>query len=174
MYIYLYNIVKKEVNMGLKNNYKLLSLDLSLSNSGVSVFNSDGYPEYITSISTDSKMDRNKRLKFFGDELNKIMERYSISEVSIEKGFSRYNKSTQAIYQIQGVALYILNSLPIYFYESSSVKKIITDRGNSGKQEVQENILKRYPNIKFDDLDQSDSVAVGIVHLIKKGILKDG
>lgn len=154
----------------MKNEY-ILALDLSLSNSGVTVFNSDGLPECITSISTDSRSERGKRLKFIGDELQKIIDKYPIKEVAIEKGFSRYNKSTAALYQVQGVALYVLNDYPAFFYPSSSIKKLIAGKGNASKQSVQEAVLKRYPDIEFDDLDQSDSVAVGIFYLIEKGIL---
>lgn len=151
----------------------ILALDLSLSNSGASVLNYDGLPEYICSIPTSSKMERGKRLKFIGDELEKIIEKYVITEVAIEQGFSRYNKSTQAIYQTQGVALYVLNEYPVFFYASSSVKKKISNKGNASKKSVQEAVLKRYPDLEFEDFDQSDSVAVGIVHLIEKGVLKD-
>lgn len=151
-------------------NYTL-ALDLSLSNSGVSVFNSDGYPEYIFSISTDSRAERGKRLRFIGDELQRITEEYDIVEVAIEKGFSRYNKSTQALYSVIGVALYILYEFPIFFYPSSTIKKQIAGKGNASKQSVQKEILRRYPDVEFEDLDQSDSVAVGVVHFMKKGIL---
>lgn len=161
------------VKMKKKENYKLLALDLSLSNSGVAVFGSDGYPECVYSISTNSSEKRGKRLKFIGDELQRIIEEYPILEVAIEKGFSRYNRSTQALYNVMGVALYILHDLPVFFYASSSIKKKIANKGNASKKSVQEAVLKRYPDLKFEDFDQSDSVAVGIVHLIEKGILKD-
>jgi crossover junction endodeoxyribonuclease RuvC len=155
-----------------KEEKYILCLDLSLSNSGVSVLGADGHPECVYSISTNSKDERNKRLKLIGDELKKTIEKYSISEVAMEMGFSRYRKSTEILYNVQGVARYILSEYPMFSYASSSVKKTVAGRGNSSKKEVQDAILKRYPTVRLDDFDQSDSLAVGVTHLIEKGTLK--
>ncbi len=150
----------------------LMAVDLSLSNTGVAIFSLDGKPIKVISISTDSKKERGERLKEIADGIIEIKQGYNLEEIVIEQGFSRYALSTQALYNVQGVILYLLCEYPHFFYAPSTIKKVITGKGNASKAKVQEIVSEIFPDLKIEDNDQSDAVAAGIAHLIEKGVLR--
>jgi crossover junction endodeoxyribonuclease RuvC len=117
---------------------QLLSLDLSLSNSGGCVFNIfNGKPIYVFSIPTNSKQEHRERLKIIGDKLVDVKQSYDISLVVFEKGFSRFEASTQAIFKVVGVASYIFANCQQEFYAPSTIKKVLTGNGKADKSEVE-------------------------------------
>jgi len=150
----------------------LMAVDLSLSNTGIALFTYNGKPLKILSISTNSKEERSKRLREIGQAIIDIKNNYNLSEIVIEQGFYRYATSTQTLYQVQGVLLYLLHEYPHYFYAPSTIKKIVTGKGNASKLKVQEIISQVFPLLEFEDTDQSDAVAVALAHMIKTGILR--
>jgi crossover junction endodeoxyribonuclease RuvC len=153
----------------------VLALDLSLSNSGVAVFNSEEDLLYFTSIPTDSKNSQQVRIKNIIEKIISVAEEYAPKVVVFEKGFFRFIKSTAILNRVLGAAMFALVDYPLYFYESSSVKKMVAGRGNADKKTVQESVCKRYPVAHFDDYDQSDACAVGMAFFMcdKDLIFKD-
>lgn len=149
-----------------------MGLDLSLSNSGVALFEPSGNLLSVLSISTSPKEERSERLREIGQAIIEIKNNYNLFEVAIEQGFYRYAASTQTLYQVQGVILYILHDIPCYFYAPSTIKKVVTGKGNASKMKVQEMVSEIFPDLVFDDNDQSDAVAIGLAHLIKTGIIR--
>jgi Holliday junction resolvasome RuvABC endonuclease subunit len=55
------------------------------------------------------------------------------------------------------------------FYPPATVKKSITQRGNSTKEEVRGFVTKKFPNIPMDNCDISDAVAIGMCYFNKEG-----
>ena len=152
----------------------LLSLDLSISSPGIAIFSDSGSPELITSLQTSSKDETKDRLKEIGNFLEEIKNQYKITEVAFERGFTRYNRSTQTLYEVLGVAMYIFHDYTQFFYAPSTIKKIVTGNGKSDKKIVEEYVLKMWPTLTFTDNDQSDACAVGMCHMIKTGKIKNG
>lgn len=156
--------VMKEAFYYMKNKY-IYGLDLSLSNSGIAIFNFDGLPEFVGSVATKSSDKYPTRLKIIADEIIRLTEKYPPKIAAFESGFYRFPASTQALYRVQGVLMYLLHDVEQFFYPPSKVKKIVTGKGNASKKSVQEFVKHRFPELEFDNTDQSDAVGVIIAYL---------
>lgn len=139
---------------------------------GVTVFDlGTMLPIHIDSISTNSKYTHGKRLYEIAKFIHEIKERYPPESISIERGFTRHNTSTQVIYRVHGLVNYLFHDIEQYYYSPKEVKEVV-DSGDATKRLVQEIIKYKFPQIKFKNEDESDSFAVGICHLTKTGKLK--
>lgn len=156
-----------------KMNY-VWALDLSLSNSGISIFDEFGNIIYIDSIPTTAKDNTAVRLHLIADKLLDIKKNYPPLKIIFEKSFHRFNISTEQIYRVVGVVEYLFWDVDKIYYASTTVKKEVASKGNSKKNDVEKIIKEKYPNIKFKNLDESDSFAVGLTYFYKEGILKNG
>lgn len=159
--------LRKE-NMCIKYLY---ALDLSLNSTGVCIFSIDGNFIKAETIDTHSLKKTQEKLKMIGDKFNYLIKEYEPQVIVIEKGFTRYNTSTQALFRVHGLANYIFCEYEQIYYASSSIKKAITGKGNSNKKEVRNAILKNNPSLVFKSDDESDAYALALVHFmeIKKG-----
>ncbi len=160
-----------------KKKAYLLSLDLSLSNSGYTVFEfnaekSDAKPVVVGSINTKKIKARSSKLKFIADEIIKIKNKYNLVDVIIEDGFYRFKVPTLALFSVIGVVQYVLDGIPQKLYKPNSIKLTVGGRGEATKKEVLDGVLTYFNWLEFDNFDQSDSTAVGIKHLVETGILK--
>ena len=151
-------------------NY-ILAIDPSLSNTGICLFDTIGNPIKTMSIPTTSKQSHGERLKIIADVLLGLRQQYPITLIVLESGFSRHAVSTQVLYRVRGVIDYLFYDIPEICYAPSSIKKIICGNGRADKIEVQEKIMKLYPDLKFDNMDQSDSVGIGLSYFIEQGII---
>lgn len=139
-----------------------------MSNSGISIFNIDTFESvHITSIETNPKQEHGKRLHTQREFIRELIDEYPPYEVAIEKGFTRFNNATQVIFRVVGIFNEVLHKYPQFYYAPTTVKKIITGNGQAKKELLIDAILKRYPDIKFANTDESDSFGVGITHLVK-------
>lgn len=143
-----------------------IALDLSLSNSGICMFNKNGKPLKIYSIPTSSKDDTGVRLKTIGTSLVNIRKEYDIDVAVFEKGFTRFNISTQTIFKVVGVASYIFYDCTQLFYAPSTVKKIVCGKGNVGKDEVETEMKRVFPFLTFANQDESDAVSIGHAYFL--------
>lgn len=140
-----------------------------MSNSGIAIFDIENFkPIYITSIKTNPKHDYGQRLHTQRNSIKELIRQYPPYEIAIEKGFTRFNKSTQVIYRVVGVFNEVLHSYSQFYYTPTSVKKTIANNGQAKKEVIQDKILKVFPNIEFNNQDESDAVAVAITHLVHK------
>lgn len=150
----------------------IIALDLSLSSTGVSIFNQDGRIQKIITIETDSKSETQFRLKKLGKELLKIKKEFSPIKIIIESGFTRFNISTQMLFRCHGVAQYIFSDIEQIYYYPMTIRKIVCGKGNVDKKTLQNFILNKYKNVKFKNMDESDSFGIGLAYFMDKGILK--
>lgn len=146
-------------------------LDLSLSNSGVAIFEEKGKPVCVFSIPTAPKFSIAERLKVIGDGFLGYIDEYPPSVVAFESGFYRYVPSTQALYRVSGVAIYIFSNYPQFFYPPSTIKKTICGKGNATKDEVRNRIIEAFPFLNIENEDQSDALGVGLTYFIQNRIL---
>ena len=146
-----------------------ICFDLSMSNTGVAIFDDAGECVSLVSIETKKEDSHPFRLQTIGKAFKKIKKEYKPSLVIVEESFSRFNNSTHAIYKVRGVMEYVFYDIPMEFYHGTTVRKEVLGRGNSTKEEIQDYIIKSNPKIKFEDLDQSDAFALYLCHLKKKG-----
>lgn len=147
------------------------ALDLSLNSTGVAIFTNNGVLVEYTSIDTTHEKDLRGKLVLIANEYKKFMKVYPVEKIVMEQGFTRYNVSTQMIFRCVGLTNYIFSEYEQISIPATTVKKILTNKGNCGKEDVQKAVLDIYPKLKFSNYDQSDAVAVGIAFFRKECIL---
>lgn len=150
----------------------LYGLDLSMNNTGVTIFSLDTYePIHICSIPTNDKEPHGKRLKYIADEINKLKEQYPPKIVAIERGFSRFNTSTQVIYRVHGLINYLFYDVEQVYYPPKKIKEAII-KGDATKLLVRKTIESKYTYVKFENEDESDSFSIALCYLISKGFIE--
>jgi len=148
----------------------VIGLDLSLSSTGICVFDNDGkYMECMT-IETTPKEQLGKKLKQIADAFIFIEKKYKPDVVVIEKGFTRYNFSTQQLFRVHGVANYIFHKYKQVYIPSASIKKIVGGAGNMKKDEIRNAIVSLFPNIKFKSMDESDAFSICLAYFIMNNV----
>ena len=144
-----------------------------MSTTGVSIFDLDTLqPVFIGSVTTKAKETHGVRLNDIREYLKGLIAEYPPYEVAIEQAFTRFNKATQVIYRVHGICNELFHEYEQFYYAPTTVKKIVSGNGQSKKDVVQQAILKRFPDIEFENEDQSDSSGVAISHLITKHKMK--
>ena len=151
----------------------LYGLDLSMTNTGIAIFDIDTYqPVLITSVSTNDKDEYGNRLYTQREYMKKLIKEYPPNEIAIEKGFTKFNTATQVVYRVHGVTQEVFHEYSQWYYAPTTIKKVITGNGKSNKDVVQASILKKYPNLDFANNDESDATGIALTHLIKKHKMK--
>jgi len=150
----------------------ILALDLSLSSTGAVVFSENGKHKEIITIETSPNDETPIRLKIIANRLKKIKKQYDIKTVVIERGFTRFNTSTQQIFRCHGIANYIFAGIPQIYYSSKSIRKIVLGNGNAKKEEVRDFILKKYKKIKFKNMDETDAMSIGLCFFMDEENIK--
>lgn len=149
----------------------VICFDISLSNTGITVFDDVGKVLEITNVDTNKEKTHPLKLKRIEKEVKKLKSKYKPTVIIMEQSFTRFNKSTQAIYKVRGVIELVFWDVEQVAYHATTIRKELLNKGNAKKDEIQKYILDNYPNLEFKDFDQSDSFAVGLCYFKKKGIL---
>lgn len=143
-----------------------------MANSGIVIFDLKTHkPVHISSIETNDKHTHGKRLYIIAQEILKLKDTYKPSVIVIERGFSRFNTSTQVVYRVHGLINYLFHDIEQIYYPPKTVKEAII-KGDASKKVVREMIERIYPDVKFDNEDQSDAFAVGLTYLIKNKLIE--
>jgi Holliday junction resolvasome RuvABC endonuclease subunit len=136
--------------------------------SGLVIFDIETFePVLITSIPTNSRKSHGERLYMIAKRIKEITKEYPPSVIAIERGFSRFNTSTQVIYRVHGIVNCMFWDLPQWYYPPKTVKEAILN-GSATKKAIQNRILQEYPDIQFANEDESDAFAVGLTALIRE------
>jgi len=136
--------------------------------SGIAIINMDTLePIHITSIKTNDKLDHGYRLHQQREFMKPIIKKYPPEVVFYEKGFTNFNVATQVIFRVVGVFNELLKDYKTEYLAPTTVKKTITSNGKSSKEVLQKALIKKYPNVKFKNTDESDALAVVYTGMIK-------
>ena len=149
-----------------KHQY-IYGLDLSMSDTGVTIFDGDK-PVFIGSIATNPKKTHGERLKEIYDFLSFLKDKYTPDVVCIERGFNRFNKSSEAVWKVAGIVNMLFYEVAQVYYSPNEVKATLVN-GKASKEEVANKIIEIYPEVNFKNNDESDSFAIVVTHLIKTG-----
>lgn len=149
----------------------IFAFDISLSNTGIVVFNDAGKFLEKISIATHEEKTHPLKLRKIEKTIKKLKNKYKPSLIVIEESFTKFNKSTQAIYKVRGVVEILFWDTEQVFFHATTIRKQLLGKGNAKKEEVQAFINKKYKSVVFDDMDQSDAFAVGLCYFNKKGII---
>lgn len=148
-----------------KHQY-IYGLDLSMSDTGVTIFDGDK-PVFVGSIATNPKKTHGERLKEIYDFLSFLKDKYTPDVVCIERGFNRFNKSSEAVWKTHGIVNLLFYDKEMVYYSPTTVKATLVG-GKASKEELENKILELYPDVKFRNNDESDSFAIVLTHLYKE------
>jgi len=143
------------------------SFDLSLSNTGFCIWDLDGNPLHVFSVKTTDKQSHPNRLRTIGNFILGKKEAFPTELIVIESGFTKFNKSTQALFKVLGVIQYLFYDCKQIFYASTTIKKAVCGYGKATKDQVAYIILQEYPNLQINNDDESDAVAIGVCHFLE-------
>src|SRR5205085_1813748 len=168
--------IRKQRKIGemASKGFYLFGLDISLKNTGVAIFNLESKQfVYIGSFNTESlratkeykNLDINSlKLGKLAEWFRSLVEEYPPYFASIEQMIKvdRRDKSgknigvnideLKGIAKATGVIQEILCKVPTKFYYPSEAKATII-RGNASKETVQNEILRHFPDLKFNNFD---------------------
>lgn len=161
MYIGIYGSIKMYI----------LALDVSLVNTGGSVFDKEGNLIEVFSVSTSSKDSTQVRLKKIADFFISLKKRYEFELVVFERGFTQFSNATQQIFRCVGVINCLLWKSEQIYIPATTVKKTVTGSGKADKEQVKKAVLKQWKHIEINNDDESDSLAVGLTYFKQQGIL---
>jgi crossover junction endodeoxyribonuclease RuvC len=145
--------------------YKLIALDLSLVNSGYTVFEVHrGYMEVLEfgTIPTDSKLETGKRLQIIGKALTDLKIEFEPRVVVIERVFSRYEKATAQLNKVLGIAEMVFSGCFQKTIPPNTVKRMLTGDGFADKNAVKEAVLQKFPELENGGLDVTDSAGLAL------------
>ena len=167
--------------------YFLYGIDASLKNTGVAIFDLETKEfVYVGSFSTESikATKEYKNLEINSLKLHKLSEWFkNLTEqyppyfvafeqmVKVEREHGVNINEIKAIAKATGVVQEIVWNVPQEYYYPSTVKSHIIS-GNATKEMVKSKILEIYPDLIFDNLDESDACAVALTQLIEVGIVQ--
>lgn len=150
-------------------NRYLYALDISMECTGVSIFDIDSFDSICTfSLKTNKSKQHGERLYSQIKILNPYIDKYPPCVVVAERGFSRFNTSTQVIYMVHGIMQVLFRKTPIIYYPPKKVKLIVSGKGDATKKKLEEIIREKYPHLTFSNNDESDAFSVGVAHLISQ------
>ena len=157
-----------------------------MESTGFCIFDEDMKPVLIDSIPTKKSQSHGKRLKVIAVKMAELKTNYPTKTIVIERGFSRFNTSTQVIYMVHGLVKFLFYDCEQIYYPPKKVKSFILN-GNATKKQIREEIKKRYPNIEFSKIEkknkktkeiiieenenESDAFSVGLTYFIDKKII---
>jgi crossover junction endodeoxyribonuclease RuvC len=164
------------------NDFRILSLDLSLSSPGFAVISvTDRIPTLVdvSHVKTNAKQTHGQRLADIQTKLIAFVSRHApYDEVVREKGFSLHATTTQALFKVVGVIdLTFADDGAITEISPTTVKKTVTGDGKADKVAVEvavRRILRLPPLFRFATDDESDAAAVGLTYLIAEGLINGG
>ena len=149
----------------------ILALDVSLVNTGGSVFDKEGNVIEVFSVPTSAKDSTQVRLKKIADFFIALKKKYEFELVVFEKGFSKFAGATQQIFRVIGVINCLLWKSEQIYIAATTVKKTVSGSGKADKEQVKKAVLKQWKDIEVNNDDESDSLAVGLTYFKQQGIL---
>ena len=65
---------------------------------------------------------------------------------------------------------YLFQDCLQFSYAPSTIKKVVAGSGKADKKDVQKAVLKIWPDLSFENEDESDAVSVGLCYMISEGV----
>lgn len=160
---------------------KLLSFDLSLSNSGWAVFTIEDRElklDTYGSIGTKRFAQRSTgmRLDYISKEVGKLYKEHKPTIVVKERSFSNFRiTATQQIFKVNGVwehTTYLADQEDFSELTPSEVKKYVTGDGKAKKDKVTKAVNDHFGlKLKAVDNDIADAIAVGLAYCRREGLI---
>jgi len=149
----------------------IYGLDLSMACTGISIFDTNGNPIKTCSIATKDKNNHGERLKIIADFMLDLKSQYPPKKIIMERAFSQFNTATAVIYRVHGLVNYLFWDVPQIYYTPKTIKAGILS-GKATKKQIREKIESCYPEMEFNNEDESDSFSVIWYYFINENIIK--
>ena len=155
---------------------KVLAIDPGYDRMGIAVLEKKEGKEYVLfsdTLESDRKMDFKERLYFLLQEVEKIIDKYSVNFFAIEKLFFNTNQKTAtSVSEVRGALIYLAlkKGLEVYEYTPLQIKVAITGYGRADKKQVLfmlEKLVKIEKKIKYDD--EFDAIACALTFFATDG-----
>lgn len=152
---------------------RIIGIDIGLRNTGYGIIDFGQNNEEIVEggvIKTDSKESLDERLLTIFKDLDSVYKKYKPNFTSMEDLHSRYRNLKTAIVMghARGVACAVsaLNEAPVYHYQPTQIKNIVTGSGRADKNQMIKTIANRLnsPNISNEHI--ADAFASSICHWV--------
>lgn len=124
-----------------------------------------------------NELDFKLKMYFIGEVIDNIFKQFPIDIVIYERSYGTNPKGITYVGMVTGLILGIARKYGVYDFadiHAMTAKKVITGKGNASKKEVQKELKKRYPYVKFKGYDDSDALAMGIAYFHYQNWRKGG
>lgn len=138
----------------------IVGLDLSMTKCGVAILDDSGDLIYSELLKPKASLSHGKKLAYYYHEFNKLITEYEPTDVVIEAGISRFNKSTQAIFRVHGIANMAFRNINQTYVNIMTVKKDFTGNGKADKDAMIREVGRRFGVTVSDD--EADAIAVAL------------
>ncbi len=150
---------------------RIIGIDIGLRFTGYGIIDFNERKEIIVEggvIKTDSSDDLHVRLGAIFEDLNQIYKKFSPQVTSIEDLHSRYRNLKTAIIMghARGVACAVssLNHTPVYHYQATQIKKMITGSGRADKMQMMKSVGLRLGQGVIKNEHVADAFAAAMCH----------
>lgn len=125
-------------------------------------------------IKTNSKRAHGYRLRQIQKMLTDLQRSHVYQAVIMERGFSRFPKTTQALFKVVGLSNLVFDN--IVEISPMTIKKAVTGSGKASKGQVEKAVrrIMKIPGWKFATDDESDATAVCLTYLIREDLIQKG
>ncbi len=154
------------------SSIRILGIDPGFDRLGVCILDKEKTTEILvfsTCITTSKKEPFEKRLLTIGEELEKIILKYTPNELAIETLFFTTNQKTIiTVAEVRGICIYLSHKhgAKIFEYSPPQIKLAIAGHGKASKEDIAimvPRILKKPLFINTLD-DEVDAIAIALTH----------
>ena len=154
-------------------NHTILGIDPGLANTGLGVVktNATGYTLISTeTVKTKAQDETGKRLAIIHDEINDILDTWSITAIAIERVFHNKNiSSSMTTGAVVGLAHLIAHQrdVPIDLFTPQQIKKASGLGSNASKEQVLK-MTNRFFSIPLKSYHEADASLCALASILKR------
>lgn len=147
-----------------------MGIDPGYGRTGIAIirFIENKSPEavFVSTLETNPSLEREKRYLQLYNQIENIIQSYSICLAGIENIYLKKNmKNMHYNIEARGVIIYLITkyNIPIEYFQPKSIKKALTNNGNASKKQVQKMVqnLLQLKEIPEPD-DSADAAAIAL------------
>lgn len=156
---------------------RVIGIDIGLRFTGYGIIDFDGNQEVVIEggvIKTNPSDDLHLRLGSIFEDLDQIYKKFNPQITSIEDLYSRYRNLKTAIVMghARGVACAVssINNAPVFHYQATQIKKMITGSGRADKIQMMKSVGLRLSQGVISNEHVADAFAAALCHKMMSGL----
>lgn len=147
----------------------IMAFDPSTTCTGWAVMNKDREIIACGAITPPSKLKNGQKYEYIYDAMKTLINMYNPEAIACEDQFLGLRKATlKVLSQLRGVIMLLCtqNNLEMYYYWPSTIKLVMSGKGNATKDEMIEAVNRKFDvEIKNDNI--ADAIAIAHTHYEK-------